>query len=291
MGTYVECHKDEKGYKNTGAKEQCLLKPTVRYAVSPNKHEFESIESIKTLADWKTAVKNKNIYPLYDAESLANANTEAAFWEGVRSRIKNVDEKKIVTFQSIVSLCSYEALKRFDNKEVTIFEFTTDPGIKAVMGADGKVKGQTVTLNIGRLIDSTSELPQNATITVNYKDYNEREDNGMDLRTDWSDIELNGIFDVTLVQTSASATEIKFKAYAGCAGGSEQINAIEDAQIEVRDAAGALVTTSFVTADDQGVYTLTGTGFATGYTVQTVGVVTIDDENYETPQPLKIKLL
>lgn len=285
---YVECGSKKTSYKNTGAKKQCTLKKTVRYAVAVKGFSFDSIAGAKDKAKWDAAVKDKKLFPLYDAEEYAIADTEAAYWEGENTRLETTPAKKVRTFRSILGLCSYNALKSFDGDEMQAFEFTTDPGVKAVLTADGKVKGQTVTLNVGRLQDSTAELPQNAVVTVNYKDFNEREDMGADLRPEWSYIELYGIFDAFVDVVSASATEIKFTVSSGCGSGDELVHDLASGDVEVRDAAGALVTVSFVAADSEGVYTVTGTGFANDYTIGLVSVVTVEDMNFESPEPTKI---
>lgn len=285
---YVECGSKKTGFRNTGAKKQCILKKTVRYAVSVKGFAFDSIDDAKDKSKWDAAIAAKKLFPLYDAEEYAVADTEAAYWEGENMRIETTPAKKIRTFRSILGLCSYNALKSFDGQEMQAFEFTTDPGVKAVLTEDGKVKGQTVVLNIGRLLDSTAELPQSAVTTVNYKDFNEREDSGADLRTDWSYLELFGIFDAFVDIVSASATEIKFTVSSGCGAGDDPIMDLLAADVEVRDTAGGLETVSFVPADANGIYTVTGTGFANGFTVGLKATVTKDDMSYETPEPAKI---
>lgn len=289
---YVECGSKKTSYKNTGAKKQCTLKKTVRYAVAVKGFSFDSIADAKDKSKWDAAVKDKKLFPLYDAEEYAIADTEAAYWEGENTRLETTPAKKVRTFRSILGLCSYNALKSFDGQEMQAFEFTTDPGVKAVLTADGKVKGQTVSLNVGRLQDATAELPQNAVVTVNYKDFNEREDNGADLRPEWSYIELYGIFDAFIDIVSASSTEIKFTVSSGCGSGDDLVHDFKSTDVEVRDASGALVTVSFVQADSEGVYTVTGTGFATGYTISLKGVVSLVDEgmSFETPEPTVITL-
>lgn len=287
---YVECHENKTGLRNTGAKKQCILGKTVRFAYAIPGFKFDSIQDAKSIEKWNQAIAEKKLFPLYDAEEYAAADTEPTYWEGENTRIKTAEGKKVRTFRSILGLCSYFALKSFDGQEGQIFEFTTDPGLKAVLGENNTVKGQRATINVGRLQDSTGEMPQNAITTINYKDFNERENMGADLKTDWSYLELFGIFDAHIELVSASVTQIKIKVGAGCGDGDELITVLESGSIEVRNAVGALVTTTFVEADSQGIYTLTGTGFATGHTVSLTGVVTIDNQHYETPEPLKITI-
>lgn len=287
---YVECGTKKQGFRNTGAKKQCFLKKTVRYFVAVKGFKFSTIEDAKDIVKWNQAIAEKKVFPLYDAEEYAIADTEPTYWEGENTRIETSTGKKIRTFRSMISLCSYFNLKSFDGQEVQVFEFTTDPGFKAVSTANDEIKGQTATINVGRLQDTTSDMPQSTVITVNYKDFNERENNGVDLRTEWNYLELFGIFDAFINVVSASATDIKFKVLAGCGSGDDIVTEFKSSDVEVRDTSGAVVSVSFVEADSEGIYTVTGTGLTTGYTIGLKGVVSIDDMSFETPEPTKITL-
>lgn len=287
---YVECGNKHKGFRNTGAKKQCMLKKTAFTAFAVPGFKFDSVEDAKDKTKWDAAIAAKKLFPLFPLEDVASANTEPTYWEGEHARIKTSDGKKITTYRSILGLCSYSALKSFDGRTGQIFELTTDPGIKAVITEAGEIKGQTVLLDVGRLIDSFGDSIQGATVTMNYTDFNEREDRGADLQTEWSYLELSGIFDAFIKIISASATEIKFQVNTGCGYGDEPLLEIEAANIEVRDAAGTIKTVSFVEADQDGVYTVTGTGFANGFTVGLKGVVKIYDMSFESPERAKITI-
>jgi len=56
----------------------------------------------------------------------------------------------------------------------------------------------------------------------------------------------------------------------------------------VKDLAGDDVVVALTAADSDGVYTITGTAFVSGFTVSLNGVVTIADMSYENPEPLVI---
>lgn len=85
---------------------------------------------------------------------------------------------------------------------------------------------------------------------------------------------------------SASATSIKFTVDAGCAG--DLVKTLTDSDITLKTALGAPVTHSFVAADSNGVYTLTGTGFANGIVLDLDGVVAQTEASYEAVAPLTI---
>lgn len=291
MAVYVECKGSSSANRNTGAKEQCLEGLFIMPALHIPGFSFESVEDAKDKTKWDAAIASKKIFPLYSVEELASANTEDTVFEGRTQQYVTAQGKKVSTFSSFLGLCSHGALKSYNKKDMGLFEFTEDGAIKGVITGDGKVKGQDVVLNVGKRLDATADRPPSTPVTVNYKDHNQFEDNGAVLRPEnWGASDILGIFDVTLVQVSASATNIEFTASTGCAGGDDNIDSLLAANVIVKDLDGATVTVSFVTADDNGVYTLTGTGFATGFTVSLNGVVSQTEISYESPSPLKITI-
>ncbi len=287
MAVYQECVGESGALKNTGAKEQCLEGILIKAVLAVPGFTFASITAAKTKATWDAAIAAKNIFPLYDVEELTSANTEDTFFEGRTKQYRTASGKKVSTFTSMLGLCSHSALKSFHNKEMQMFEFTEDGAIKGVNAEDGKIKGQDVVLNIGKRLDATADRPPSTLITVSYKDANQLEDDGAILRPGtWSAADLFGIFDIDLLQVSASSTIIKLTASDGCAGGGENVTSFEDADFVIRDLSGTIVTHTFTEADADGVYTLTGTGFADGYTVELDGVITQTGLSFETPEPL-----
>ena len=138
--------------------------------------------------------------------------------------------------------------------------------------------------------DTIAGTPQSTVVTVNYTDEREYTNNGVNVRLDgWGDQDVFGIFDVNLVQISASATSIKFKAFAGCGTGESLRSLIAD-DVVLKDASGAVQDTSFVAADSEGIYEVTGTAFANGYKLSLNGVVEKPGIAYESPESLVIKL-
>lgn len=285
MSIIVECAKDGVSNKNTGANEQCLEGVVVRHTLATNDQEFATVESAKTLADWKTDINLKKLIPLYEIEELAIGDTEDTFFEG-NSKYKTKNGKKIRTFNCFIGLCSHNALKSYNGKKLRVYEHTDAQEIKGTTPDGTKVKGQLVTITVGKRIDAMPDKPAHTPVTLEYADYNEFEDSGVILKPTWSQIELNGIFDVTLALVSASATSIKFTVDAGCAG--DAVSSLETANITLKTALGAAVTHSFVAADSDGVYELTGTGFVNGLVVDLNGVVAQTEASYESTAALTV---
>lgn len=283
----VECSQAEASTLNTGAKEQCLNGPVVRHALAQTDQEFDTATAAKTLATWRAAEASKEIIPLFEIEQLAVADTEDTYYEA-RKRYKTKNGKKIRTFECHLGVCSHRALASYNGKKMRIYEFTDAQEIKATTVDGVKVRGQLVTIEVGKMIDATDEKPQYTPVTVTYEDYKEFENGPVILKPTWSHIELQGIFDVTLALSGTpTATSIKFTASAGCSG-DDVVTAFESADITLKTALGVAVTHSFVAADANGVYELTGTGFVNTLVIDLNGVVQQTEATYESDGPLSV---
>lgn len=288
----VECNNSQSGYRNTGAVEQCLEGLTIRTAFTPFDFAFDTATLAKTKASWDQAIADKLIFPLYEVEELASANVEAVVFEGRSRQYVTTPEKEIITYSSFLGLCSHRALKSFHNKPGRLFQMTEDGAILGVADADGKVKGRSVVLNVGTRLPATTDRPPSTLVTVNFTNSNEWENSPAKLYpVGWNPAtDLFGIFDTILDQVSASSTVIKLTASAGCAVGEDLVMSLEDGDFIVRNGAGAVQSVTFTAPDADGVYTLTGTGFADGFTVEIDGVVTKTNISYESPEKLVLNV-
>ena len=106
------------------------------------------------------------------------------------------------------------------------------------------------------------------------------------MKPTWDTTDVPGIFDVNLELVSATSTSIKFKALSGC--GSDPLTYLVGGDIVLRDVAGAVQSPTFIAADANGIYELSGTSFATGFTVDLDGVVVKTEYMYEAESPLTI---
>lgn len=290
MSVYQECLSEGGNLKNTGAKEQCLEGLTTKTAVAVPGFSFATVADFKNKTKWDEAIAQKKIFPLYDVEELASANTEDTFFEGRNRQYRTAKGKKASTYSSFLGLCSHAALKSFHGKEMQLFEFTEDGAVIGRYDTDGiKVKGQDVVLNIGKRVSATADRPPSTQVTINYKDQNQLEDNGVIARpSGWDGTDIFGIFDIVIELVSATATNIKVKVKEGCAGGGELVTSLADGDLVVKDGSGSAQSVAFTAADSEGVYTLTGTAFATGFTVGLDGVVTSGGSSYEAPDELTV---
>jgi len=293
MSIYLEiCNRGKSKTNNTGASEQCFEGVMERIFVAKSNFRFDNINAFKDATIWKNAIRNKDIVPLYNAYEVTGANIEAVKFES--GNFSEVTKKAIkkTTFECFLGFCSHRALKSYANSEYTqIFELTETGVILGINTEGGKIKGQDVTLTIDlRAIQVSAKIPFTK-VTLTYRDYEELEENVVAIKPTWeTETQLAGIFDLYLEQVSATATTIKFTASASCSGGNNFIASLTATDIVVKDTAGVVQVVSFVVADANGVYTLTGTGFANGYTVSLNAVVVQPTIMYESPSPLVITI-
>lgn len=281
------CKSNTNSTKNTGAYDQCFEGLLEKVFVSKKDFRFASIADFKDISVWKTAIKNKDIVPLYDAYEVAPANVESKKFES--GNFAYVTEKAIkkTTFECFLGFCSHKALRSYENSEYTqLFEWTQEGVMIGVGLDDGKVKGQEVTLAVDiRTIQVAAKVPFTK-VTVTYKDYEELEDNPVGVRMDWNaQTDLSGIYDLTLEKVSFATNEFKFTASAGCAGGDKKVSSLLATDFIVRDTTGAIITFSFIGADSEGIYTVTS-NVAIGNTIELNGVVDKTIILYESPEPL-----
>lgn len=278
--------------KNTGANEQCFEGVLDKGYVAKKAFRFANQADFENVSVWKTAIKNKDIVPLYSAYSVTPANVDAKNFENGNFSIQTAKAIKKTTFESYLSFCSHSALKSYANSEYTqLFELTESGAIIGVNTADGKIKGQDITLAVDiRTIQVSDKVPTSK-VTLTYRDYEELEDNANVFIPTWDASEsLQGIFDVYLVQTSANSTTIKFTASSGCAGGGSLVNSLVAGNLVLKNVAGVVQTVTFGGVDSNGVYTLTGTGFANGFTLSLNGVVEQTTIMYESPESMIVAI-
>lgn len=279
MPILVESNKATATARNTGANGQVLEGPVIKYALATTEQEFATVAAAKTLATWKADVALKKIIPFFELEELAIGDTEDTYFEG-NSKYKTANGKKIRTFNMMIGLPSHNAVTSYNGKKMRLFEFTDKQEIKGVSTDGVKVKGQTVTIEVGKRVDALKDKPPYTPVTLTYEDYHEFENDGHILRPDWSPVvEVKGILDAVIEVVSHSATSVKFKVLENDT--KDPITSLEDGDILYKTAAGDAIATTYVPPDANGVYELTGTGFVAGDVLSGNGVLAKTEDSYE----------
>ncbi len=263
--------------KNTGRKAQCLELPFRTLFKVKDGFSFASIADAKDEEIWKQAIIDKNIIPLYDIEEISDNETSKVEKEGRFTTYKIKDAIAGSVYSCHLSYCSHEALKSLENSGYnTVIRVTEDDVIEVIVDFDGTVRGIPVTyFSVGTRKEATTSDPATTDITLKYGTYE-----GSLLDAGFSISTVEGILDLDINIVSSTATEIKFTATDSCAG--SQLLSLVQADVQLANADGTVVAgTSFVAADPNGEYTITGTGFVTGDVVSTVGVIDKSGDLYE----------
>lgn len=279
MPILVESNKATATARNTGANGQVLEGPVIKYALATTEQEFASVTAAKTLATWKADVALKKIIPFFELEELAVGDTADTKFEGNKSYTTAFGEK-IRTFNMMIGLPSHNAVSSYNGKTMRLYEFTDKQEIKAI-SADGiKVKGQLVTIEVGKRIDALKDKPAYTPVILKYKDFREFENDGHILKPEWSPVvEVKGIIDAVIEVVSHTATSVKFKVLENDT--KDPITSLQDSDVLYKTAAGVAITHSFVIPDANGVYELTGAGFATSDVLSGKGVLAKVEDSYE----------
>lgn len=279
------CDNTVKVVKNTGQRGlPCLEGTLIKGAVAKQDFRFATFASFKTLADWNTAIANKDIIPLYDAYEVADENTEATKYETGNFSYETSPAVKKTGFESYLSFCSHAALATLRGSEYSqMFEFNSDGSVVGIYDDDGvKIKGQDLKdLNIGIRNRATKDKVPFTKVIATYRDFKELEERyAVAKPTSWTAADVDGIYDVILEQVSASSTSIKVRVKEECSGA--KVTTLVAGDFIVKDNTGATETVTFVPYDaDEDVYEFTGTGFVDDFTVQLDGVVVAGELKYE----------
>ncbi len=279
------CGTDSSTQKNIGGKKQCLEGPVKSIILAKDDQSFANRAALDVKATVDAAIADKSIVPLPYVEGIEANNTEANIKNG---RFTDYTLKAGIrgsNYRFDLSVCTYEALKSYINSGYTrVYRVTTEGEVSCEVMEDGTIKGEKLTsMLLGLRNEATDDDVPFTNLLLKYDS-----DNFSIVKPTTDFVAIEGIYDVLLTIVSASATSVKFKASVECTG--DSITSFEDADIEFLDASGAAYTHSFVAADADGVYELTGTGFTTGFTLGLDGVVTKVDILYETPEVVEIEV-
>lgn len=278
------CGSETDTVKNTGGKAQCLESAVRTYALAKNSFAFTDLATMKTQAAWDAAKVAKNIVMFYDIEELEPNNTEAIIKNGRYADYDIKDAVKGVNYTHYLSTCSHAAVKSYQNSEYKrVFRITEDSEVLCHVQDDGTIKGEPLkSFIVGIRDDAPTDGTPSTKINFKFDSY---ELSIVKPSFDLTDYE--GIYDVALALSGAqTSSSLKFTATADCSG--SKISSFVEANIVLRDAGGAVQSPTFVAADANGVYELTGSGFANGYTIEINGVVVQTGITYEGIAPLTV---
>lgn len=270
--------------KNMGGKKQCSEAPVKTVTLVVGEQSFANEAAMDVDATVKTEIETKKLVPMATITGLELANTEAVKKEGRYETTTTKDAVAGVKYRFDLSMCTYEALLSYKDKVERIYESTNDKEVFADVQADGVVKGRPITsMDIGIRNQATDDDTPYVDVTFTF------ESPLHDILKPAVDFtKLEGVFDTQISLVGApTATSIKFKVESDCTG--RAVKSWEDGDVVLKDNTGGVHSIdAFVAPDADGVYEITGTGFANDFTLESNGVVAKTEAMYETPEPLTI---
>ena len=288
---YINLYKKgENKPRNTGIKNSDVTESLLDILILSNGFAFDNVQAFENKQQWKDAIKAKKIVPLYDVYELADASTEdTKFESGNFSKITEKGVEKI-TFECFLNHYAYQALKSYEESSYKeVFEFNKDADYSGIKDADDvRVRGRKVKSISFTRKRATKDKPAHITGEIVYEDKDDTLINDVVItRSDLIKDDLDGIYDINLIQSSATSTVIKVKATSGCCGDT-YVDALGANDFIIKDASGSVQSVTFEEANFDNEYTFIGSGFTSGFTVEINGVVVQPDVFYEGVQPLTI---
>lgn len=297
MSTHLDICPSGKKAKNTGFDDQCL-ETKLKIPVLSNGFAFESVADFKNKKTWKGAIAAKRLVPLFEAYELADASTaDKKFETGNFSKVTEKGVEKI-TFECMLSVCGYAALKSYEENGNygEIFEFNEGEDYSGVFATDGvAVKGRKIkSLIVTRVRATKDKVPVVKCEIV----FDDKDDilNAVIVKSDLDSDDLEGIHDVKLTLTSFSEQSAKLTAASGC-GYDKIIKSLTLADFVVWDVANNTpVSASLIPVDPStGEYELVFDSGAVlssrDYTIDLNGVISMGDVLIESIEPLTFKIV
>lgn len=190
-------------------------------------------EQITTKSGWDTLIKSKKIIPLYEIYELANANTDATYYETGNFKYETSKAVKTITAELYLSLCAHASLSSYENSSYNrIIEVTHNNEIvliKKYEEADGGVStdfnkpyytGQLIkSFFVGIRNSATKDKSPFTPLTITYDNYEELEKYGVIVKPDNTfDVvaEVDGIVNLKVESYVNSDGDFELKVLQSC---------------------------------------------------------------------------
>lgn len=297
MSTHTDICPSGKKAKNTGFEDQCL-ETKLKIPVLSDGFAFESVSDFKNRQTWKSAIAEKRLVPLFEAYELADASTaDKKFETGNFSKVTEKGVEKI-TFECMLSVCGYAALKSYEENGNygEIFEFNEGEDYSGVFASNGvAVKGRKIKSLIVTRIRATKDKVPVVKCEIVFDDKDDILD-AVIVKSDLDSDDLDGIHDVVLTLITATNQSAKFTATTGCSKNKFIKSFTLGDFVVIKKSDNTDVSPSLIPADPStGVYELVfdnGSALDAGdYTINLNGVIIQTDIMYESIEELTFKII
>jgi hypothetical protein len=155
-------------------------------------------DQITTKTGWNTLVKEKKIVPLYEIYELANANTEATYFETGNFKYETNKAVKTITAELYLSLCAHTSLASYENSKynriievtesneiVLVKKFEDGDGEQATSFLQPYYTGQLIkSFFVGIRNSATKDKSPFTPLKITYDNYDELEKYGVIIKPD-----------------------------------------------------------------------------------------------------------
>jgi hypothetical protein len=238
----------------------------------------EDFATITAMQNAIIAAKGSRVYLWPSFKGFENVSEEAVYEETPLADLAVRDGKYRFRFHIVESLCLHKAMFTHRATSGRAFMFDLKGQIIGTEKANGKIAGVSLNLlNTEKLLLSDGSISTKTPVYVVLKDNLDIDERGVTIKSNWLN-DLVPLSDVTLTVESASSTEVVVSVKTSCDG--IPVNGLVDADFVLLDGSGAAQSIDSLTEDD-GVYTLVGTGLVTG-TVNLVSAANLSLTGFES---------
>ena len=231
--------------------------------------EFASFTSFATQADWETAIKAKQVFPLHGIVEFEDQSEDVQYYETASGvRIPRRQGKYRYMYMYNLPLEVHKALQTFRNASVEVFVVDSAGNVSGYSPDGVKVKGMSVgMINPEKMKPALQDnTPAFSPLAIDMADEKQWNEQGVFVTPGWSPLLLEPVSSVELSVVSATATNIVIKVgyFQGIApDGSDDLVGISG--IEEADFVWATTNPDpGMTDNGDGTYAFSGTGMVSG---------------------------
>ena len=243
---------------------------------------FADADAIRLKANWDAGIASKDLFVFPTAFLLESQDVDPVFQDGLNSRLKVDERKKITQFSVAQSVCVHKNMRSFDQRIMRVFEITEDGFVKGVLQSDGTIKGQQVTISVDAMTTASATEASLTNVSMFFSDINEYEQSPLNGKLAFNKTSLRGIVDLTLAEftTGETSSLIKISVTNDCTG--DNITTLVNGNLVVTNAGVPVAVTGTTYNATDNVYELASSAaFANGDLVSLNGVVSQPDVQFE----------
>lgn len=179
---------------------------------------FATKASFATEADWLTAIKAEQIFPIPNVVEVEHTDQEPSYYESPKGdqvllRQGNYRAK----YKLNIPFCLHQRLQAFRNSKLRLYKVDESGNIYGTSPEGTTVRGVAIQLiNPEKMMFGKPDSPAFSVVYINEKDNKEWDENGVFVNPTFDALSLEGITPVTLTTSAPSALSLTIKVVAIC---------------------------------------------------------------------------